>query len=373
MKVLVTGARGFIGKNLCAFLLSHNHQVLAYDLDNKPSDLDQYVRECDFIFHLAGINRPLNDDEFKDGNVNFTERLLETLKKYQIKVPLVFSSSTHAERTTPYGISKRMAEEMLFLFAKEEGVPIYVYRLYNVFGKWSRPQYNSVIATFCYNVAHDLPLTINKDAPAIDFVYIDDICKEFLSLLESQKKAKEGTINYVEPHYSCRLEEVADLLLSFKNSRENFFLPNQKNDFAKKLYATYLTYLDEDKLTYPLLSHVDNRGSFTEIFKSPNEGQISLNIGKPGIVKGNHYHHTKNEKYLVIKGKCLIKLRRIDQEKMQEIIADDQEFKVIDIPPGYVHSIENIGSEDSLTLMWANELYDPMNPDTYPMLVEKEK
>jgi UDP-2-acetamido-2,6-beta-L-arabino-hexul-4-ose reductase len=264
-----------------------------------------------------------------------------------------------------------MAEDQLFEYEKKTGTPVYVYRLYNVFGKWCRPNYNSVIATWCYNAANNLPLQINQLAPAIDFVYIDDIIAEFLHVIENQPKPT-CEIMHVEPHYTEKLEDIAAALDTFKKSRENQMIPELKEGFYKKLYSTYLSYLPEERFSYDLVMHKDIRGSFTEAFKSPTYGQVSVNVSKPGITKGNHYHMSKNEKYLVVTGTCLIKLRKVTDDKVISYTCDGKDLKVVDIPPGYTHNITNIGKEDSVTVMWANELYDPDHPDTYFLPVEKE-
>jgi UDP-2-acetamido-2,6-beta-L-arabino-hexul-4-ose reductase len=361
MKILVTGAKGFIGKNLCLTLKNKGFEVFEYDLGSTDEQLKQYVSSCDFIVHLAGINRPLHPQEFVDGNVNFTKKLLDVIVACKSNAPIIFSSSTQATLDNPYGQSKKMAEDQLFEFGKS-GHEVYVYRLYNVFGKWCRPNYNSVIATWCYNVTHNIPLQINKAAAPIDFVYIDDICAEFINVIQN-KPNPTGEIRYVEPHYKESLQDIADLLYSFRDSRKDFMTPCQEG-FSKKLYATYLSYLEPTDFAYPLASHVDARGSFTEILRTMQYGQISVNVSKPGITKGNHYHMTKNEKYLVVSGRCEIKLRQIFSDQVVSYICDGTDLKVVDIPTGYTHSITNIGKEDSVTLMWASELFDPNHPDT---------
>jgi UDP-2-acetamido-2,6-beta-L-arabino-hexul-4-ose reductase len=371
MKVLVTGAKGFIGKNLCLILREKGFEVFEYDLGCSDDQLVSFAKDADFVIHLAGINRPLNLQEFVDGNVNFTKKLLDVLGQHGHKAPIIFSSSTQAALDNPYGQSKKMAEDQLFEYSKKTETPVYVYRLYNVFGKWCRPNYNSVIATWCYNTANDIPLQINHDAPAIDFVYIDDIIAEFLRVIENQPKPT-CEIMHVEPHYTEKLEDIAAALDTFKKSRENDMIPELKEGFYKKLYSTYLSYLPEDKFSYDLVMHKDIRGSFTEAFKSPTYGQVSVNMSKPGITKGNHYHMSKNEKYLVVMGTCLIKLRKVTDDKVISYTCDGKDLKVVDIPPGYTHNITNIGKEDSVTIMWANELYDPDNPDTFFLPVEKE-
>jgi UDP-2-acetamido-2,6-beta-L-arabino-hexul-4-ose reductase len=371
MKILVTGAKGFIGKNLCLILREEGNEVFEFDVGSTDDDLRNYSHSADFVIHLAGVNRPLFPEEFLAGNVIFTKKLLDFLDRYGHKAPIIFSSSIQAALDSPYGKSKKIAEDQLFEYEKKTGTPVYVYRLYNVFGKWCRPNYNSVIATWCYDAANNLPLQINQLVPAIDFVYIDDVIVEFLRVIENQPKPT-GEIMYAEPHYSEKLEDIAAALDTFKKSRENEMLPKLGEGFYKKLYSTYLSYLPEDKLAYELLMHKDIRGSFTEAFKSPTYGQISVNVSKPGVTKGNHYHMSKNEKYLVVTGTCLIKLRKATDDNIVSYTCDGKDLKVVDIPPGYTHNITNIGKEDSVTVMWANELYDPDHPDTYFLPVEKE-
>lgn len=366
MKVLLTGAKGFIGKNLSLHLQQKGHEVLSFDKENSDEDLKTYLSQADFIVHLAGINRPLKEEEFFDGNVNFTAKLLDYLKASGRKIPLFFSSSTQAEKDNPYGRSKAMAESQIFAFLKQNGNPVYVYRLYNVYGKWCRPSYNSVIATWCYNISRNIPIQINPSAGKIDFVYIDDVCREIVSLIEGEISPSCKDIHHVEPHDSVTLDEVARLLLSFTESRENFLVPEIDTPFKKKLHATYLSYLPENEFDYPLNSHKDRRGSFTEILKTAKEGQFSVNVINPGVTKGNHYHHTKNEKFVVLSGTCLARFRKLGSEEVLSYTLNGEEMRVLDIPVGYTHSIQNIGSEQAIVFMWASESFDPNNPDTYP-------
>lgn len=365
MNVLVTGAKGFIGKNVCYALKEAKHHVFEYDVSNTGEELIEFVRNADAIIHLAGVNRPLKPEEFLDGNVNLTKRVLDLAKASDKKPLIIFASSTQAALDNPYGRSKKQAEDLLL----SSGHPVVIYRLYNVFGKWCRPNYNSVIATFCHNVANGLPLQINKEAPAIDFVYIDDV----VSCLIQSLLAKQGDnkIRYPEPHYSRKLDDIAGLLLSFKESRNTFFVPPIEDDFARKLYATYLSYLPENQFAYPLESHTDERGSFTEILKTFGFGQISVNVAKPGITKGNHYHNTKNEKYLVVYGECEVKFRKLGSKDVITYRCSDKKLEVVDIPVGYTHSITNVGNDDSVTLMWASERFDSENPDTFYCPVEQ--
>lgn len=364
MKVLVTGASGFIGKNLCLRLKEAGIESLPIDKENIV-DLEKFIKAADFCVHLAGINRPLEPKEFYDGNANLTYRLIELIKQANKRVPIAFASSTQAALDNDYGKSKKMAEDYLLSFQKETGNPVYVYRFQNVFGKWCRPNYNSVVATFCYNIAHDLPIKVSDPSARRDFIYIDDICGAVIDLIKAKEHKGSNEILYIKPSYDKSIGEIANLIQSFKDSRFNLMLPDQGDEFDKKLYATYLSYLPEDNgFAYPLNSHVDNRGSFTEFYRTDGYGQLSVNVSKPGITKGNHYHHTKNEKFLVVKGTCSIKFRKIGGTKVYEYVCSGDNLVVVDIPCGYTHSITNIGTEDSVTIMWASELFDPNNPDT---------
>ncbi|MGB4614263.1 MAG: NAD-dependent epimerase/dehydratase family protein, partial [Erysipelotrichaceae bacterium] len=299
-------------------------------------------------------------EEFYDGNTNLTYKLIEILKEDGRNIPLLLSSSIQAKRDNDYGKSKKQAEDLVFEYGKNADV--FVYRLENAFGKWGRPNYNSVIATFCYNIANDLDIQINDPNALIPFVYIDDIVNSFISCINT-KGSNEYL--YVTPSYKKTIGEVADLIYSFKESRKNLQVVNMKDEFSKKLYSTYLSYLKKDDFSYELKMNVDNRGSFTEFLRSEDRGQVSINISKPGIVKGNHWHHTKNEKFLVVKGEGIIRFRQIYSDEIIEYKVSDKKLEVVDIPTGYTHNIENIGETDMVTVMWANEAFDPENPDTY--------
>ncbi len=369
MNIVVTGSKGFIGSNLVRRLIESGHNVFEFDIGVSDDDLKHSIQSADWIIHLAGVNRPMSADELQDGNVNLTKRLIEYVSDVHSSAPIIFSSSTQASLNNPYGVSKKQAEDLFFSFTRKTGHPVYVFRLYNAFGKWCRPNYNSVVATFCHNIAHGLPIEINETAPSIDFVYIDDICNCFLEVINGVG-AGSLYVQYPEPHYKKTLHEIADLLYSFKESRDNHMVPKISDPFAKKLYSTYLSYLPENEFSYPLDMHKDFRGSFTEILKTEGYGQVSVNVSKPGITKGNHYHHTKNEKYLVVHGECVIKFRKIGTDKVISYHVSDKKMEVVDIPCGYTHNITNVGKDDSVTIMWANELYDPNNPDTFFCPVE---
>lgn len=365
MKVLVTGSNGFVGKNICEFLKRKEVEVLSFDINNTIEELEQLILSAEFIVHLAGINRPLNKEEFKTGNYGLTVTICELLKKHKKKTPIILSSSTQASLDNEYGISKKAAEDYLLNFSNSHGDDVFIYRFANLFGKWCKPNYNSVIATFCHNISRDIEIKVNKDAPDVEFVYIDDVMNTIYKNIIHPLSFKNETYIKIKPSYFVSPLKVAELLNSFKKSRENLLIIDQKDEFSKKLYATYLSYLPTDKFSYKVKMNVDNRGSFTELLKTDQFGQVSVNVGKPGITKGNHYHHTKNEKFIVVSGTCEIKFRKIGCDEVISIIASGDNIEVIDIPTGYTHNITNIGENDSITIMWANELFDPNNPDTY--------
>lgn len=360
MKILVTGSNGFIGKNLCETLKIKEYEVIEFDVSTVTT-LQECVSQADFVIHLAGVNRPLSSEEFYNGNTNLTYKLIEILKEDGRNLPLLLSSSIQAEKDNDYGKSKKMAEDLVFEYGKT-GAEVFVYRLENAFGKWGKPNYNSVIATFCYNVANDIEIIVNDPNAVVPFVYIDDIVNSFINCINTKGS---NTYLYVRPSYKKTIGEVASLIKSFKKSRKDLSIPNMEDNFSKKLYSTYLSYLKEDDFGYSLDMKKDDRGSFTEFIKTKERGQVSINISKPGITKGNHWHHSKNEKFLVVKGSGIIRFRKIGYDEIIEYKVSDKELRVIDIPTGYTHNIENIGDEDMVTVMWANEVFDPNNPDTY--------
>ena len=365
MKILVTGSKGFIGKNLVAELHNLGHDdILQFNRETDWNLLEKYTNECDFVFHLAGINRPKKEEEFMEGNADFTSQLLELLKKSNNKAPVLITSSIQAEQENPYGKSKRAGEELVFKYEKETGAKIYVYRLPNVFGKWSKPNYNTVVATYCHNVARNIDIQINNPDAQLTLCYIDDVIKEFASILNKQRSNEEESCK-IAKEYQITLGDLAKTIKSFKESRDDLIVPNMENELTKKLYSTYLSFLPEDDFSYDLKMNVDQRGSFTEFIKTPDRGQVSINVSKPGITKGNHWHHTKNEKFLVVSGKGKIRFRNIDSAEIIEYNVTGEKLEVVDIPTGYTHSIVNIGETDLVTVMWANELFDQDNPDTY--------
>lgn len=369
MKILVTGSKGFVGKNLVAELKNRGfNYIYEFDKENTLETLNRYTRDCDFVFHLAGVNRPKDDKEFMEGNFGLTSQLLDFLKQNENYTPVLITSSIQAEIDNPYGRSKKAGEDLLFKYQKETGAPVYVYRLPNLFGKWSRPNYNSVVATFCYNIARGLDIKINDPETVLTLCYIDDVLEEFFRALDG-RPTKQGEFCTVPVSHKIKLRELAELIQSFKESRNNLNIPNMADPLTKKLYSTYLSYLPEDQFSYDLKMHHDHRGSFTEFIRTPDRGQVSINIIKPGITKGNHWHHTKNEKFLVVSGKGLIRFRKIGSNEVIEYRVSGEKLQVIDIPTGYVHSIVNVGETDLVTVMWANECFDPEKPDTYYMEV----
>ncbi len=376
MNILVTGAKGFIGKNLVAWLKNIKEgkdktfsvnpylNIFEYDIDTDPDLLDEYCRTTDFVFNLAGVNRPKDQGEFMSGNFGFASTLLDTLKKHGNRCPVMLSSSIQATLDNPYGRSKMAGEDLFFDYAKETGAKVLVYRFPNVFGKWCRPNYNSAIATFCHNIARDLPITVHDRSVIMNLAYIDDVVTELINALAGNENRK-GQFCEVPIVYTITLGEIVDLIYSFKASRDKRSIPNMADEFTKKLYATYLSYLPTDQFSYPLKMNIDERGSFTEIIRTPDRGQFSINIIKPGITKGNHWHNMKNEKFLVVSGSGVIRFRRIDSNEVIEYYVSGDKLEVLDIPTGYTHNIENLGDTDLITFMWANECFNPNIPDTF--------
>ncbi len=369
MNILVTGANGFIGKNLISTLRSiGHHEIFEFDLDTKPSLLNDYCMNADFVFHLAGVNRTEEKSEFMEGNFGFTSDLLSTLKKHCNTCPVMISSSIQATLENPYGESKKAGEKLLIDYGNKTGAKVLIYRFPNVFGKWCKPNYNSAVATFCYNIAHDLPIKVNDSSILMNLVYIDDVVDELVNALGNNEN-KVDSLCKVPVEHSITLGEIVDLIYSFKNSRDDKSVPNMSDEFTKKLYSTYLSYLPEDQFSYALRMNADQRGSFTEFFKTPDRGQFSVNISKPGIIKGNHWHHSKNEKFLVVSGRGIIRFRKMGSDQVLEYFVSSEKLEVVDIPPGYTHNIENLGDADMVTIMWANEPYNHEKPDTYYMEV----
>lgn len=383
MKILVTGARGFIGRNLVSQL--HNIQtgkarnyvmfaekmtVFEYDIDNDPEELDYYCKQADFVFNLAGVNRPKDQVEFMRGNFGFASTLLHTLKKYNNTCPVMISSSTQAALDNPYGESKLAGEQLMFDYSKETGAKVLVYRFPNVFGKWCRPNYNSVVATFCNNIANDLPIQVSNPNVVMNLVYVDDVVDELINALNGDEH-HNGVYCQVPVVHTITLGGIVDLINSFKKMHTNLEVPYFGDVFTKKLYTTYLSYLPKEKFAYPLKMNVDERGSFTEIVRTINSGQVSVNISKPGITKGQHWHHTKNEKFVVVSGHGLIQLRKIGTKEVINFEVTGDRMEAVEMIPGYTHNIINLSdTEDLVTVMWCNECFDPNRPDTYAENVE---
>ena len=394
MKILITGAYGFVGQNLTAALeeiraghdrrLDHviciqpeEIQLYLFGRDNTPGDLDKYCADCDFVIHLAGVNRPKDPTEFMSGNRDLTAELLDTLERHGNTCPVVLSSSAQASLTgryagSEYGRSKRAGEELAFRHGERTGALVYVYRFPNIFGKWCRPNYNSAVATFCYNTANGLPIQVNDPSVKMDLVYIDDVVEEIIQALRGNAHKEENGFCSVPVHHETALGHIAETILSFPGLREQLKVPRLNDPLTKKLYSTYLSYLPTDRFIYDLQMREDARGSFTEIIRTADRGQFSVNISKPGETKGNHWHHTKNEKFVVVKGEGLIRLRRIGTQldgqpwPITEFHVSGEHMQVVEMIPGYTHSIVNLSDmEDLVTFMWANEPFDADRPDTF--------
>ena len=358
MKILITGSEGFLGKNLSAKINALNlGDILSYDVNNSVETLKSYAAQADFVFHLAGVNRPKDNAEFYTGNRDLTEALIQMLSEKQSKTPVVFSSTIQAGNGSDYAKSKEEAEKMLLKSDINENV--FIYRLPNIFGKWSLPNYNTVVATFCHNAANGMPLAVRDPNFEVTLCYVDDVVDIFLEAM------KTGQLQEIQPCYTITLGKLAETISAFANKSNKLKIWNVGDPFIKKLYATYLSFLPKDKFSYSLTTHQDDRGSFTEFLHLPMHGQVSVNISKPGIEKGNHWHNTKHEKFLVVHGKGIIKLRKINTTEILEYFVNGEKQEVVDIPPGYTHNICNLGDSDMITVMWANEIFDSQNPDTY--------
>lgn len=400
MNILITGAAGFVGKNLTAALQClqdgrdrtrpdlHIEKLYLYDIDSPAEALEEACQKADFVFNLAGVNRPQNQEEFMQGNFGFASTLLDTLKKYHNTCPVMLSSSIQATLVGryaqgEYGKSKKAGEELFFDYAAETGAKVLVYRFPNLFGKWCRPNYNSAVATFCNNIANDLPITVNDPAVELELLYIDDLVEEMVDALEGKEHhcefegvdtvlCENGRYCAAPVSHRATLGEIVDLLHSFKAQPETLIMPEiPDGSFAKKLYSTFLSYLPKEKAIFDLKMNVDPRGSFTELLKTQKCGQISVNISKPGITKGQHWHHTKWEFFIVVSGKGLIQMRKIGTDEVLNYYVSGEKIQAVHMLPGYTHNIINLSdTEDLVTVMWANELFDPKKPDTFFEVVE---
>lgn len=394
-KVLITGAKGFVGKNLCAQLNNIKEgkarcygdvaieAVFEYDLDSTPEQLDQWCAEADFVFNLAGVNRPQNQEEFMQGNFGFASTLLDTLKKHKNTCPVMLSSSQQASLTgrfgnSEYGRSKKAGEDLFLEYGKETGAKVFVYRFPNLFGKWCRPNYNSAVATFCNAVANDLPYTVNDPSVELELLYIDDLVDEMIACLKGEEHHCEfdglevlpnadGRYCYVPTTHKATLGEIVNLLNKFAEQPKTLMIPEiPENSFAKKLYSTYLSYLPKEKVAFPLKMNVDDRGSFTELVHTLNCGQVSINISKPGITKGQHWHNTKWEFFIVVAGHGLIQERKLGTDEIIEFEVSGDNIQCVHMLPGYTHNIINLSQTENLvTVMYCNELFNPNKPDTY--------
>ncbi|MBO6263832.1 MAG: capsular polysaccharide biosynthesis protein CapF [Clostridia bacterium] len=393
MKILVTGAKGFVGRNLCENLKNIRdgknrttgleiEEIFEYDIDSSERELEEYCQQADFVFNLAGVNRPQTQEEFMRDNFGFASKLLDTLKKYNNTCPVMLSSSIQAtligRYDSEYGRSKKAGEELFFNYAKETGAKVLVYRFPNLFGKWCRPNYNSAVATFCNNIANDLPITVNDRNTELELLYIDDLIDEMFLALKGEEHRCEydgltpvncpmGQYCYVPVTHKVTLGEILDLLETFKNQPQNLVVPEiPKNSFAKKLYSTYLSYLPKGKIAFPLKMNIDDRGSFTELIKTANCGQVSVNISKPGTTKGQHWHNSKWEFFIVVKGHALIQERKIGTDEIIEFDVSGDNIQAVHMLPGYTHNIINLSdTEELVTIMWANEQFDSSKPDTF--------
>ena len=399
MKILITGSKGFVGRNLCAQLRNirdgkaRNYDIAVedvyeYDIDSSPGELDEWCSRADFVFNLAGVNRPRNPDEFMNGNYGFASTLLDTLRKHGNTCPVMLSSSIQASLSgrfgdSEYGRSKKAGEDLFFRYAEETGARVLVYRFPNLFGKWCRPNYNSAVATFCNNIANDLPIRVNDPSVELELLYIDDLVDEMIAALTGKEHRcrydgmeavpdEKGMFCYCPVTHHVKLGEIVELLETFRRQPSTLLMPEiPENSFAKKLYSTYLSYLPKEKAVFPLRMNVDQRGSFTEILKTASCGQFSVNISRPGITKGQHWHNSKWELFIVVSGRALIQQRRIDSDEILNFEVSGERIEAVHMLPGYTHNIINLSDTDDLvTLMWANEAFNPEKPDTYFLPVE---
>ena len=364
--ILVTGSDGFMGRNIVLFLRTfEQYHIETFDQDNDQETLENSLQKAEIIFHLAGANRPEKVEEFDLVNRGLTKKIADFITKQKLSPVIVFASSIQATLDNPYGLSKKAAEEVLIKLCQNTKSDVFIYRFSNLYGKWSLPNYNSVVATFCYNIARNKPIQINDPNQEITLIYIDDILKNWKRIIDKELKQSSSFYHEIEEFQTITLGNLAEIIKGFRASRDDLFLPNFKNLFVKKLYTTYLSYLDENNFSYPLKERVDERGRLIELFKSDSFGQVFISSTKKGVIRGKHYHHSKVEKFFVVKGEAIIKFRKIEGNKVISYHVSGTQPEMVDIPPGYTHSIENISDSELIVLFWANEPFDPQNPDTY--------
>lgn len=361
MKIVVTGSKGFIGRNLCVFLTEQQHDVLEVHRGTKQKDIISYLSQAEFVFHLAGINRPKNPTEFRSENVDYTRFIVKLLSDSNRRTPIVLTSSTQAESENDYGASKCAAEKIVESYSVATGAATYIYRLPNVFGKWCKPNYNSFIATFCNNVANGIDISVHEPRALVKLVYIDDVCASFLELLDG--KASSG-FHKLTPEFDTTVGEVANIILSFKSSRTTLIMERVGTELMRALYSTYLSYISPDDFNYVIPKYTDERGVFCEMLKTKDSGQFSFFTAQPGVTRGGHYHHTKNEKFLVIKGEAIFKFENITTGKRHELKISGSTLEIVETVPGWTHNITNIGDEELIVMLWANEIFDRNRPDT---------
>lgn len=364
MNLLITGADGFIGRNLRAVLQQFDHRLFLLDVQSTDGELKAAAACADFVFHLAGVNRPKDEADFRTGNADFTDTLLEALEAGS-QAPVLISSSTQAALDNPYGKSKLQAETAVRRYHERTQSPVYIYRLTNVFGKWSRPNYNSAVATFCHNIARGLPITVSNPGHVVRLIYIDDVIAEFLRALNGHPTDGEAGFCSAGPEHEATLQRIVSLLEEFSSIPATHTLPDQSDPFVRKLFATYQSFLPPDRLAYAPKTHADARGSFAELLHMNGYGQISVNVTKPGVSKGSHWHQSKHEKFIVVSGRGAVRFRSPFEDRVYSYEVSGDAVTVIDVPPGYVHIIENTGENDLVTLMWASEVFDPDHADTY--------
>ncbi|MEZ2295901.1 capsular polysaccharide biosynthesis protein CapF [Variovorax sp. RCC_210] len=371
MKVLITGANGFVGKNLQLHLAERKEvQVVCFTREHSAEQLPTLLQGVDFVFHLAGVNRPQEPQEFTTGNAELTQSLCEAVSAAAAssgkKVPIVYTSSTQAGRDNPYGHSKRGAEDALQAIARSDGIPVHVFRLPNVFGKWCKPNYNSAVATFCHNIARDLPIQVNDPAALVTLVYVDDVIERFLQLMDGADAAVDADgFAVVAPQYTTTVGELARQIQSFKDSRNTLMTDRVGTGLVRALYATYVSYLPPESFAYPVQQHGDARGVFVEMLKTPDAGQFSFFTAHPGITRGGHYHHSKTEKFLVIKGQARFKFRHMQTGETHALVTAGDQSEIVETVPGWTHDITNIGTEEMVVMLWANEVFDRARPDTF--------